>query len=317
MTSSSPSSAQDLWAITSYFNPMRYHRRLANFKIFRAHLSVPLVAVELAYDSDFELQEQDADILIRLRGGAVLWQKERLLNIALQALPNQCRKVAWLDCDILFSSRGWVERANVLLDQFPIIQLFRRAHYLGLGWVPEREWASQAEFTRPSAIFSLASGVPAAMCLGRILDNRRISSAAGLAWAARREFLQRHCFFDVCILGGGDRAIACAAIHYFEGVMQSHYMNEKQRTRYIGWAESVSESVQAEVAFLDADICHVWHGDIDKRVGRARHEGFQRFQFDPYIDIEIEGNGAWRWATDKRDMHEYVRRFFASRQEDG
>lgn len=87
--------SESLWAITSYFNPIRYRRRLANFKRFRENLRVPLVAVELAYGPEFELQKGDAEILIQLRGGAVLWQKERLLNLAMQALPDHCQKVAW------------------------------------------------------------------------------------------------------------------------------------------------------------------------------------------------------------------------------
>src|SRR5262245_13099430 len=75
----------DFWAITTYFNPARYRRRLSNFKIFRKHLKLPLIAVELSYSDGYELQDEDADVLIRLRGGAVLWQKERLFNVALKA----------------------------------------------------------------------------------------------------------------------------------------------------------------------------------------------------------------------------------------
>src|SRR5258705_5930755 len=90
----SSSVESDFWAITSYFNPARYRRKLSNFKVFRKHLTVPLVAVELAYSNDFELQEQDADILVQLRGGAVLWQKGRLVNVALIALPPGCAMVA-------------------------------------------------------------------------------------------------------------------------------------------------------------------------------------------------------------------------------
>ena len=112
--------SKELWAITCYFNPMRYRRRLANFRIFRDRLQLPLVAVELAYGPEFELQAQDAEILIQLRDdAAVLWQKERLLNVALQALPSSCRKVAWLDCDIFFTAPGWIEDANSLLDRYP------------------------------------------------------------------------------------------------------------------------------------------------------------------------------------------------------
>jgi len=74
----------DLWAITCYFNPAGYRRKLANYRLFRQHLVIPLVAVEMGYGHDFELTNDDPDIMVQLRGGDVLWQKERLLNLALQ-----------------------------------------------------------------------------------------------------------------------------------------------------------------------------------------------------------------------------------------
>ena len=128
--------SKDLWAITCYFNPMRYRRRLANFRIFRQYLEVPLVAVEMAFGPEFELQAHDAEILVQLRGGGMLWQKERLLNIALQALPSSCHRVAWLDCDIFFTTPGWIEDANSLLDRYALIQLFRQVHYFCRQWAP-------------------------------------------------------------------------------------------------------------------------------------------------------------------------------------
>jgi hypothetical protein len=42
-----------------------------------------------------------------------------------------------------------------------------------------------------------------------------------------------------------------------------------------------------------------------------------RFQFDPFEDIAIDCQGVWRWNSDKREMHDYVRDYFASRMEDG
>src|SRR5689334_5884496 len=105
-----------LWAITSYFNPMRYERRRINYQLFRKSLRLPLLAIELAYGENFELVESDADILIQLRGKDVMWQKERLLNLALSALPPDCRKVVWVDCDVVFDSEDWAERVSYLLD---------------------------------------------------------------------------------------------------------------------------------------------------------------------------------------------------------
>ncbi len=74
-----------LWAITSFFNPAGYKNRLSNYHRFRSRLNVPLVAVELSFTGRFELRDSDAEILIQISGADVMWQKERLLNIALGA----------------------------------------------------------------------------------------------------------------------------------------------------------------------------------------------------------------------------------------
>jgi hypothetical protein len=316
MTTHASLHGHDLWAITSYFNPVRYRRRLSNFKTFRKRLNVPLVAVELSYGDDFELQEGDADILIKLHGGAVLWQKERLLNLGLQALPESCRHVAWIDCDVLFGSEDWAESAVRLLDRFAIIQLFKNVHYLTVD-CSEPCSTTESELTRPSAAFSIASGVPATTAIGHSLNTREGTSATGFGWAARRELLDQHGFFDACILGGGDRAMNCAATYCFDEMTKRHYWNKHQQDLYTAWADPFYEAVRGEIACLNGDIFHLWHGSVRDRNTRTRHEGFQQYQFNPRIDIAIGENGCWRWNTEKPDMHNYVRRYFSSRREDG
>ena len=78
-----------LWAVTAYFDPFGDRERLPAYREFRRRLRAPLVAVEIAFGDTFDLQEDDADIVVRLQGGAVLWQKERLLKQALRALPDR------------------------------------------------------------------------------------------------------------------------------------------------------------------------------------------------------------------------------------
>src|SRR6185295_15513837 len=104
--------------------------RRENFRIFRERLSVPLVAVELSFNGVFELGPGDAEILIQIQGRDVIWQKERLLNVAVQALPAACTKVAILDCDVLFVRPDWVEALCQLLDQAAIVQPFSTVHYI-------------------------------------------------------------------------------------------------------------------------------------------------------------------------------------------
>jgi hypothetical protein len=97
----------------------------------------------------------------------------------------------------------------------------------------------------------------------------------------------------------------CAANGCFELVMQTHYMNTQQRQWYMRWAKPFYDAVQGETTFLDADIFHLWHGDLGTRKYRAR------------FDIVHGESGAWHWNTNKFEMHQYVLGWFASRREDG
>ena len=86
----SENGAGDLWGITTYFNPAQYKRKLQNYHQFRTaskKQGLPLIVVELAFgEHKFELTKDDAEIVIQRRCNTVLWQKERLLNIALEFL---------------------------------------------------------------------------------------------------------------------------------------------------------------------------------------------------------------------------------------
>src|SRR5262245_46174241 len=150
--------ASNLWAITCHFNPVGYHRRLQNYHTFRQHLAVPLVTVELAFNGSFELRGSDADILVQLRGGDVLWQKERLLNLALKSLPDSCDKVAWLDCDVVFESQDWAVRANQALDDFGLLHLFHERHNLPPDAMLDQLHSWDAEPTAQSVVYKIDTG---------------------------------------------------------------------------------------------------------------------------------------------------------------
>ena len=310
--------ADELWAVTSYFNPMRYTQRRANFRLFRDRLAVPLVAVELAYGDEFELDDRDADIVLRLRGGSVLWQKERLLNLGMKALPTYCRKVAWVDCDIVFGASDWIKSAKALLEQLAVIQMFDRVHYLAADATPAPDHnANAVEFTRPSFSACIRFSASAATCIAGSFDRREGTCANGFAWAARREIIDRHGLYDANILGGGDTALVAAATNCFDTVMKYQYMNARQQERYLAWAKPFYETVQGDIGFLRGEIYHLWHGKIENRRARVRHQGLQAYHFDPFTDIALDASGCWRWNTQKPEMHEFIRQYFVARQEDG
>jgi hypothetical protein len=117
-------------------------------------------------------------------------------------------------------------------------------------------------------------------------------------------------------VGGGDRAIAHAAYGVFDVVVRAYGMNERQREHYLGWAKPYFESVGGAVSFADYDLFHLWHGEIHGRRYEQRYERLRSFRFDPYKDIAIGESGCWRWDSDKPQLHEWVREYFASRRED-
>jgi hypothetical protein len=148
-------------------------------------------------------------------------------------------------------------------------------------------------------------------------EQRMGTYANGLAWAGRRELLERHGFYDARILGGGDRAIACAAYGGFQLMIDRHLLNAPQAAHYLAWAQPFHEAIRAEVSFVDQTIYHLWHGVVEDRGLSSRQPVLRDFQFDPYLDIALDHNGCWRWNSNKPELHTRVRAYFAARKEDG
>ena len=305
-----------LWAITSYFNPMRYRRRLQNYLAFRRRLTVPLVAVELAYHPEFDLPPDAADVVLRLRGDDVLWQKERLLNLAIAHLPPECDTVAWLDCDIVFQRDDWAELALRGLERHPLLQPFRRVYEPG----PDA-WDVDAPVPPDAPLGSAqAELLDRGMALPVLLSGdmrARHGSQMGLAWVARRELVESAGFYDVCVLGSGDRALLCAALGATANMVDYLRMGPAWARHYEAWAARLFGRVRGNIGCTDGTVVHLWHGDLRHRRHRCRHEPFAAFGFDPAVDIALADAGCWRWNTDKPQMHAHVAEFFRSRREDG
>jgi len=306
-----------LWAITSYFNPVGYASRLHNYRIFRANLAPPLAAVELSLNGQFELRRDDAEIVVQIAGGDVLWQKERLLNVALGRLPADCDQVAWLDCDVIFAAQDWAERADHALREFHLIQLFRERCNLSRGARASSEDNSACDSISESVAYKFAIGKAQADDFRQSDAPLARNSTTGLAWAARRDLLEVHGLYDACILGSGDRAILCAAMGIFDYGVDAVGMRGRQIEHYLVWAEPFSRAVGGRVSFVDGRVLHLWHGDLKNRRYALRHEALGRFGFDPFTDIVLDPSGCWRWNGSKAEMHEYVRSYFESRKEDG
>ena len=245
-----------------------------------------------------------------------------MLNVALDHLPAEAELVAWIDCDVVFKDEIWPRMAGKVLENVPITQLYRDFYDLPVDVDP-------ASFIPPdgrSRNRSLAS----VLFDGLHIDDKNLTRPArgksgalhGLAWAARTEEIKACRFYDYCPIGSGDWAMTHAILGRPDMVEEFMFMNAMERPHYRRWAGSVREVMGSEIGFIDTTIFHLWHGDVANRRYRIRHEEFSQFNFDPEVDIALVDIGnssasAWRWNSDKPEMHDYLREYFASRKEDG
>ena len=119
----------EFWGITVFFNLSGNKNKIKIYRKFREFSKkqgLKLLAVEAVFkNAPFELEKDDAEIIIQLRTNSILWQKERMFNEALSKLPKSCDKIVWIDCDIIFSNKNWVKETSELLQSYFVIQPFQ------------------------------------------------------------------------------------------------------------------------------------------------------------------------------------------------
>lgn len=315
--SHTPAVSDSLWGITAYFNPAGYKNKLANFVAFAEGVrnqNLRLLVVEAAVtDCSFEIEHQLADLIIRVRAPAVMWLKERLLNIGLNALPSSCEKVVWLDSDVLFDNQNWVEQTSELLDQYRVVQPFQQAFWLRENAPPIAELADDQARTT----WSDRSALGCAFSEQKTPSHDLIRGHEGFAWAARRSLLCALGLYDRSIIGGADTIIASAmygltAQPFFDEIAVEALEEDMKR-----WMRSFYTLVQGEVTYLPGNVYHMWHGDLSKRNYIGRFAGLASSSYNPVRDLEIACGGCWQWSTNKPELHQAVSDYFVSRREEG
>jgi hypothetical protein len=307
-----PSIPGNIWGMTTFFNPQRYKNRLDNYRIFRGSSKgqgLKLVAVELAFgDTPFELASDDADILVQVRSDSVMWQKERLLNIALGHLPEDCNRIVWLDADLIFKNEYWLAETAALLEDYAAVQPFQYAIRLPRGM----------------------NGAGIGELEGRMGDGERIMSLAyeletntgkyahpGYAWAAQRMIFENVGFYDRMILGSGDVIMSQALS------AKSVYSSIKKLVGAAMWADirewqsEIERRTNGRIACCNGHVLHLHHGSEENRLHDWRLRKLKKYGFSPREDIRLNEYGCFEWATVKAGLHRWTERYFWRRNEQG
>lgn len=317
----------DFWCVTCYFNPKHYANRYHNYYRFWEGLQrqrVKLLTIELAFsENDYDLRESDATVMVRRCCSSVMWHKERLLNIAIASLPEECTKVCWLDCDILFGRADWAEVTSKALDAHPIVQPFGTAIFMG----PDETPADHGRF-RPTPSFARYY-VHNHRC-NSLIGSRMLLGPhhPGYAWAARREVLDAMGgLYDRCVLGHADLVMAAAYTHCVarDGPMpegwEPHWdpgwsFELKEHIR--AYQARVADAVQGDINYVGGTIYHMWHGSKKHRGYDVRGQILDAF--DPEVHIVARsGDSLYEWtpAAHRIKLPINVGKYFSNRKEDG
>lgn len=308
-----------LWAVTTFFNPAGYRSRLRNFRVFREHLQAPLLAVELSFDGRFELQTDDAEMLVQWQVGDPMWQKERLLNSAWARLPPHCTEVAWLDCDIVLTNPDWMAEARSGLRRWKAMHGFTTLRHLppDVGTGEIRSALGRETSVLVSVVQLLRQHGDLDRVFSGVLTRADGAPTPGIAWVARREWISAVRLFDGCIVGGGDTAWAAAVLGQPERAVALHAMGERQRDYYLRWASTPGLTLGNDVGCLEGDALHLWHGSLADRHSRERHQRLAETRFDPCLHLVAADDEPWRWSDRECATARYVRGYFDLRREDG
>lgn len=297
-----------LAVMTCLFNPQRYVRIRSNFERFASHIAefdVDLWTIELALDDD-DFSLPDCPRTIRVRGQRdrhTLWQKERLLNLLLGAIPNEYDGIGWFDGDVLLTNRFWVEAVRATLRQYVWCQPFINSWWQDAagGLTSLKRSAGWSRHFQPEVY----------------LDVSRVHP--GFAWFARAAWLRQHGLYDRNPTGGGDSLMLKASSS--SPLLVDRHLTPAWRADVDSWAKSARSNGGGSLGFTPGDVVHLYHGTRSNRRYVQRWTYLSDDAYDPARDLEIDpDNGLLRWSrlalVNKPRMVLRVSDYFRQRQED-
>lgn len=303
-------STRDLWVITTYYNPCQYKTRRKNYDIFERSMleaGIPLVTVECSFDGSYELPESQH--VLQVASDSVLWQKERLLNLAASWLPPWVRYVAWIDCDVLFENERWAVDAVELLKKHQVVQLFETANRLD----------KHGKDTSPpdlSKSFSSVTAKDPCCALGH--QRYDMHGHTGYAWAMRRELFDEVGLYEHAVSGSADHFMAHAIYNDYGFCIENALKRDEKQIKHLKeWGEAFYARVQGNLGTVPGQLKHLWHGELAERRYFLRMHEITDLGFDPYVDVDAAPGRPLAWKTNKPKLHQYFVDYFKSRREDG
>lgn len=292
-------SPEPIYVILPYFNFCEFKRRRELFINFvnenSKNSKLKIIVVELIGKT--QLGKLKVWKHLKFNSKSNLWIKENLVNKGFDSLPKTWKYAAWIDADISFLNKQWVDDTMSELQKSDLVQLWHSAINLGAN-------GETIKVDKSFGFMAGGGGEPT-----KVYDNWH----PGYAWACTRRFYNRiGSLIDWAILGSADRHMAMAMIGKVlqsgPGNMHPHYkvmLEEFQRRvkgLHIGWVHGT--------------IIHQWHGSLANRKYKERWDILTKNEYDPFLDIGTSKDGIIELTTRGKRLAPFINEYFTGRQED-
>jgi len=299
----------ELGFVVCHFNVCGYDAPRDNFRRFIKRfewMEDHLLIVELAYgDQDFVLTGQ-AKNLLQLRGDSVMWQKEALTNVGTKILRERgYENVGWLDGDTIFETNyeQWFESIKEGMREQNIIQVFDRVEHK----------FEEVDLSEPGSLSNYAK------------SDKPIEKIwkTGLGWVVRGEIWDKLGWYDLGIVGSGDRLLFLASVSDDIApliVGSPQFASSAGYTKsYLEWAAKWAKEIDGRFGYLEGVVAtSEEHGSHDNRQYYDREIALREAGYDPYEHITRDENGVMQWTDGTPDeLKEVLWHFFERRREDG
>ena len=291
-----------LYVISVISNPLQYETRYALFNEFIDRIknegNMKLMTIELQNGNRPFL----TDSSIKLRTNSIVWSKENLINVVVNHLPDDWKYMAWVDSDIEFQNKNWVNDTINELEIYKVVQLF--SHAIDMG--PKKE------------TLHVHIGFAYQYKNGEEWKEAKYGSFfhPGYAWAMTRDAYDAvGGLMDFPILGSADHHMALAFIGLVEKSL-NHQLQPNYKMLCKLFQTRCEKYIKRSISFIPGTIVHYYHGDKVDRKYKDRWKILIDNKFDPILDLKKDSRNLWVLEDDRIKLRDDIIDYFRRRNED-
>ena len=282
-------STHDMAICLVVFNPSKTKRILMNYLYTKNQFlrqNLPVFTIELVYDGT----SPEIPDAFHVHSNSVMFHKENLYRVLETKIPRKYKKLAFLDCDILFPDPSWYSKTSKLLDEYDVVQPFEQAHWMDLTY-------TQVEMSRKTVLEMKSA-------------TWNFQYHPGFAWCMTREWYNYSGFFDYAVSGSGDTLSSSA---WLKKKFPENFQSLPKALRHM-YSKFLNKSCPKITYLKNIDIFHLYHGSRTNRQYSVRHK---MLDVNNSIEDLITKNcqGVFEWKNPKK-WNPIFLEYFENRKDD-